>query len=365
MWISKIVMTILAIFFAAGAIDSMLGNRFGLGEPFLKAFRMMGSLALGILGLYSLAPAAAQGIGTLVQPLAQATGIDPSAFPALIFPVDLGGFTIATAIAHDAQMGLFFGAVAASIFGATVGYNIPLASGLVKPEHNAELALGMLCGLITTPVGIYLAGILTGLPALALAINMLPMALLGGILCVALLRAPTTTARLFAKFGRLMNILGTAGIVLQMLRTLTGWDPIPAMAPLPQSMSLIATITFSVTGGMMLLHVVQRYLPRQLDSLGKRVGLDGKSISGLLISTVTTLVVYSSYDEYPSRGRVLCAAFGASGAFLLGGQMSVVSTLAPDMIPAYFLAKGISGVLAVSLAVLLYKRETRRIAQRG
>ncbi len=46
----------MAIFAILGAIDRVLGNRFGLGKPFEEGILAMGSLALAMIGIITLAP---------------------------------------------------------------------------------------------------------------------------------------------------------------------------------------------------------------------------------------------------------------------------------------------------------------------
>lgn len=56
MSINEVIVWILMICMALGAIDRAIGNRFGLGEKFEDGFNAMGPLALSMVGVY--APAA-------------------------------------------------------------------------------------------------------------------------------------------------------------------------------------------------------------------------------------------------------------------------------------------------------------------
>ena len=60
MSINEIIVYLMVLFMALGAIDRILGNRFGLGEKFEEGIMAMGSLALAMIGIICLAPVLAQ-----------------------------------------------------------------------------------------------------------------------------------------------------------------------------------------------------------------------------------------------------------------------------------------------------------------
>ena len=83
MSINEIIIYIMAVFMALGAIDRMIGNRFGLGEKFEEGILAMGSLALSMIGIISLAPVLARLLRPVVVPLFALVGADPAVFAAL------------------------------------------------------------------------------------------------------------------------------------------------------------------------------------------------------------------------------------------------------------------------------------------
>lgn len=359
MLLSSALLTIIGACFALGAVDSLIGGKLRLGPVFIETFRKMGSVALGVMGLYSLAPAAAPVVSALFAPLAAALGMEPAAFPALLFPVDMGGWGLCTGMAEDARLGSFFGAVAASIFGATVGYCIPVSSSLIDKTYHADLALGTLCGLVMIPFALFAGGLAAGFEAKVLLWNLLPTLVLSVLLSIGLLRKPALMTAIFTWFGRIMSGVGLICIVLQALRALDVWTPLPALAPLGDASAVVVRITITMSGAMVLVELLRRAFRKPMDALGKKTGTDSGTVAGLLVGTVSALIVYSSFDQYPSRGRVLLAAFCASGAFMLGGQLSVVSSWAPDMVASFLISKCVAGALALPLALLLQMRREK------
>lgn len=70
MSINQIIINIMVVFMALGAIDRILGNKYGFGEQFEEGFNAMGSLSLAMVGVVSLAPV----LATLLKPIIS-TGI--------------------------------------------------------------------------------------------------------------------------------------------------------------------------------------------------------------------------------------------------------------------------------------------------
>lgn len=90
MSINDIVMIIIAFFLVLGAADKALGNRMGLGAAFSEGIMAMGSLALVMVGIVSLAPVLANILIPIISPLYEAIGADPASFANTILAVDMG-----------------------------------------------------------------------------------------------------------------------------------------------------------------------------------------------------------------------------------------------------------------------------------
>ena len=85
-----IVMWIMASGALLGAVDKVLGNRFGLGDEFKKGYETMGPLTMGMVGIVCLTPLIQKGINSTIAPLFTAIGVD-SAFLGAILANDMGG----------------------------------------------------------------------------------------------------------------------------------------------------------------------------------------------------------------------------------------------------------------------------------
>ncbi len=95
MSINEIIVYIMVGFMVLGAIDKIIGNKFGLGEQFEEGIMAMGSLALAMVGVVSLAPVLANILEPVVVPLYSALGADPSMFATTLLANDMGGYPLA------------------------------------------------------------------------------------------------------------------------------------------------------------------------------------------------------------------------------------------------------------------------------
>ena len=125
MSINESIVYLMVVFMALGAVDSILGNRFGLGEKFEEGIMAMGSLALAMIGIICLAPVLANLLRPVVVPLYQALGADPAMFAGTLLANDMGGAPLAQELALTQEAGQFGGLIVGSMLGPTIVFTIP------------------------------------------------------------------------------------------------------------------------------------------------------------------------------------------------------------------------------------------------
>ena len=65
----EILIAVMAAFAALGALDRILGNRLGIGKEFEEGILAMGSLAIAMIGVITLAPVLAAVLKPVVVPV--------------------------------------------------------------------------------------------------------------------------------------------------------------------------------------------------------------------------------------------------------------------------------------------------------
>ena len=103
MSIDVIIIYIMVIFMIIGGIDKCLGNKFGYGEKFEEGIMAMGSLAVAMVGIISLAPVLANVLKPVIEPIYTMLGADPSMFATTLLANDMGGAPLALSMAKDPQ----------------------------------------------------------------------------------------------------------------------------------------------------------------------------------------------------------------------------------------------------------------------
>ena len=148
MSINDIILWLMAVFVLLGGIDRILGNRFGLGEPFEEGITAMGALALAMLGILCLAPVLAGLLRPVVVPLYSLLGADPAMFAGTILANDMGGAPLAMELAQTKEAGQFGGLIVGAMLGPTIVFTIPVGLGIIQAEDRPFLAKGVLAATV-------------------------------------------------------------------------------------------------------------------------------------------------------------------------------------------------------------------------
>ena len=356
--INRIVVWGIGIFFALGAADYLLGGKMGLGRTFEKTLHKMGLILMGVMGVYSLAPVLAQFVTPVVTPLAGALGLDPSVFPAMLFPIDMGGYQLAMDAAKDADMGLASAVLTSSICGATVGYTITVAVTVVDKKHHGALAKGILSGMVGVPVGCLAGALMCGVNPMTALYNTLPLCVLAALLAWGLFKKPELMTRLFVIFGRILSCMAIVGLTLQALQHLLKIEILPGMADIGSGLKLVATIIFSMTGAMCLMEVLKKVLRKPLHRCAVWMGINDNAVAGMLASLVSVTLAFTQAEDMDERGLIVVCAVCATVAHVIGGQFGVVAELAPQLITPFVAGKFIAGAAGVAVALLLTRKKT-------
>ena len=132
----EILIAIMAGFALLGAVDRIFGNRWGLGKEFEEGILAMGSLALAMVGIVSLAPVLADVLKPVVVPIFGFLGADPAMFAGTILACDMGGGALALEMTDNYDAAMLGGVLNGSMLGATLVFTIPVAMGKIAAGHG-------------------------------------------------------------------------------------------------------------------------------------------------------------------------------------------------------------------------------------
>ena len=354
---SEILLFIMALFAVVGAVDRILGDRLGLGKEFEDGITAMGSLALAMLGIICLAPVLASLLRPVVVPVFRLLGADPAMFAGSILASDMGGGSLAMELTDDPQAALFGGVLCGSMLGATVVFTIPVAMGILKEEDRPFLAKGILAGVVTIPLGLFVGGLIAGMPILRILGNLVPIVLIAGLIALGLWRAENAMIKGFAVFGKGIIALITIGLASGIFEAVTGIRLIPGLAPIEEGFQTVGAIAIVLAGAFPLVAVLTKVLRKPLLKLGITLGINETAAAGLVASLANSIATFSLVKDMDSRGKVVNIAFAVSAAFVFGDHMGFTAGFAPQMLPAMIVSKLVGGVSAVLVALMLTKKE--------
>ena len=353
----EILIWIMGIFAILGAVDRIFGNRWGLGKEFEEGILAMGSLALAMVGIVCLAPVLADLLNPVIVPVYSLLGADPAMFAGTILASDMGGGALALEMTADPQAAMLGGVITGSMLGATIVFTIPVAMGILKESDRPAMAKGILCGIVTIPVGVLVGGLVAGFPIGMVLRNLIPIVLIAALIVVGLWKAEEAMVRGFALFGKFVVIVVTVGLASAIVEGLTGYAIIPGLAPISDGFETVGTIAIVLAGAFPLVFVITRLLRRPLMAAGKWLGINDAAAAGLIASLANSIATFGMVKDMNERGKVINIAFAVSAAFVFGDHLGFTAGFAPEMLSAMIAGKLAGGVSAIAVAMLLTKEE--------
>ncbi len=364
-----VLIILVLIFSTLGALDYVLGNKLGIGSEFERAFKLFSAMALSMIGMIVLAPMIAKLLTPVLGFVSKTLGLDPSILPAMLLANDMGGAPLSVQVATDPAMGMFNALVVSSMFGCTVSFTIPFALGLVAKENYRELCFGLLCGVVTIPVGCFVSGLICGIPIIPLLLDLLPLVIFSGLIAVALICAPNACVKVFKVFGFVINALIILGLVMgiynflvqkitpvELFENSIDLPLIPNLDTVESGAMVCLNASIVMTGMFPLVMLISRLLDRPLKAVGSRLGIDEKSSLSIVATLATSATAFGMMDGMNKKGMMVNSAFAVSGAFTFCAHMAFTMAFpgGEDYLLPVIVGKLISGIAALVMAFLLY-----------
>ena len=353
----EILIAVMAVFAALGGLDRIFGNRFGLGEKFEEGILAMGSLALAMVGIISLAPVLAAVLKPVIVPVFSLLGADAAMFAGTILASDMGGGSLAMELTENYEAAMLGGVITGSMLGSTIVFIIPVAMGILPEEDRPAMAKGILCGIVTIPLGVIVSGFAAGFGIGLVLRNVLPIVLIGALIALGLWRAEKAMIRGFAAFGKGVIAVITLGLIGAVVRELTGFELIAGLAPISEGFEVVGEIAIVLAGAFPLVYVVTKVLRKPLMKLGKSIGINETAAAGLVAATANAIATFGLVRDMDNRGKIVNIAFCVSGAFVFGDHLGFTAGFAPEMLVPVILGKLVGGVSAVAVALWVTGRE--------
>ena len=368
--INSVIMLIMMIFMVVGAVDKIMGNRFGYGEEFENGFNAIGPLALSMAGVVAAAPVLAKILGPIITPIYTAIGADASMFATTLLACDMGGYPLAMQLASDQAIGSFAGLILGTMMGPTIVFTIPVALGIISKEDRSYLGAGVLAGMITIPLGCIVGGLAMSamtdykLSIGTILINLVPVIVIAALIILGLWFAPAKMISGFNVFGTGVTIVITALTAIAVFEQITGimfplFDVMATPAadtgttPLNDGLLVCGQIGIVLIGAFPMVKWITKTFGGALSKVGGALGINDKASAGMVANLANNIAMFNIMGEMDPKGKLLNVAFAVSAAFVFGDHLGFTAGVDQSMVTPVIIGKLVAGITAVIVANLL------------
>ena len=370
--IGKVVVYIIMACAVAGAVASIVKENSELGNEFVEGINSVGPIFLPVAGIMAAAPFITAFVSSVFGPLFQAVGADPAMAATTFIAVDMGGYQLAEALAHTKEswiMAMTTGYMA----GATIVFSIPVGLKMIQKKDQKYLALGVMSGILTIPVGVLVSSVVMALtkPYIRDMIstdsaatyqllmsygdifrNLIPLIIICIIIAVGLLFKPDAMIRGFIIFGRIMD--SALKLVLVLLA-----DQIDQVRALEVS----GAIAMMLCGAFPMVYLIKKYLNKPLNAIGKKCGLSTDATTGILAGAANILALFAMIKDMKAEDKVKTIGFGVCGAFLIGDHLAFTANFQPNLILPILCGKLVAGICAVAIATKIAVPKAKKLEE--
>ncbi len=219
------------------------------------------------------------------------------------------------------------------------------------------MAQGILCGIVTIPVGVLAGGLAAGFPVRMILSNLVPIVIIAALIALGLWKAEAAMVRGFTVFGKAVVAVVTVGLAAGIVEALTGIRVIPGMDPIENAFSTVGEIAIVLAGAFPLVAVLTRLLRRPLTAVGRKLGINETAAAGLIASLANSIATFGMVKDMNRRGKVVNIAFAVSAAFVFGDHLGFTAGFAPEMLPAMIVGKLVGGISAVAVALWITRKD--------
>ena len=380
--INSVIMMIMMIFMLVGAIDKIIGNKFGYGEKFEEGFNAIGPLALSMAGVVAAAPVLSTVLGPIITPIYTAIGADASMFATTLLACDMGGYPLAMELASNETFGNFAGLILGTMMGPTIVFTIPVALGIISKDDRSYLGAGVLAGMITIPIGCIVGGLAMSamteykLTFMQIIINLVPVIVIAALIVIGLWFAPGPMIKGFNVFGAGVTIVITAFTAIAVFQQITGImfplfdvmstvDPESGLTPLNSGLLTCGQIGIVLIGAFPMVKFITDTFGGALSKAGGALGMNEQGSAGLVATLANNIAMFNIMGEMNPKGKLLNVAFSVSAAFVFGDHLGFTAGVNQAMVTPVIVGKLVAGVTAIIVANILAPKLLSKIENAG
>ena len=353
----NIFILIMLAFSCLGLLDKLLGARWGFAPSFDRGLSTMGSMAMAIVGVCCVGVEFIQRNTDAILKMTESMPFDASFLIGCILAPDMGGYFIAEQLSSSRDVLILNGIILASVLGQTITFQIPVFLESVDREDHPAVIKGFIVGIIMAPVGVLIAGILLKMEIGLLMVHFVPLLIICLLLAAGLIKFPGRLIRVFAVFARgiqwIIGITFFFTIIGVFVPSLAYTD----MESVHEAVTILFKCAIIIGGSLVLSEIILKLFRARLQKLAIRIGINEVSIISFLMNFSTSLAILPLYPKMDEKGKMMNAAFGVSGAYVLGGQFAFISSVSDGYtVTVFMVSKVLCGVLSAFVMSRIYDR---------
>lgn len=367
-----------------GALAAIKNDESGLGREFIEGIYSIGPIFLPVAGIMAATPYLSAIVRTVFGPAFNAIGADPAIAATTFIAVDMGGYQLAEALAVSKE-GWIMAMVTGYMAGATIVFSIPVGLAMLEKKDHKYMALGIMSGILTVPVGVFVTSAILSLTnatvrgaistdaeatyRLALSfgqigLNLIPLIIICMLIALGLWLIPDKMVKGFIWFGKIMDTGIKLVLVFSIVEYFTGfftkvfggWGFNPIIADAAdqfRALEIAGYIGIMLAGAFPMVYIIKKYLAKPLEALGKKFGFSSIGSAGILAGSANILALFRIIKDMPAADKVKTIAFGVCSAFVIGDHLAFTANFQPTIILPVMLGKISAGILAVFIATRL------------
>ena len=213
-----------------------------------------------------------------------------------------------------------------------------------------------MCGIITIPFGCFIAGLMVKLPVIPLLINTVPLIIFSALISWGLLKFPDICVKIFMILGNIIKIIITIGLVVGILKFLTGIEVIEGLTSFEEAGLVVLNAMAILTGAFPLVYILSKVLSKPLTAIGKKLHINEASAMGILATLASNITTFDTMKDMDDKGVVINSAFAVPAAFVFADHLAFTLAFNQDYLFPVIAGKLLSGILAIVLALFIYNK---------
>ncbi|MCA1021081.1 ethanolamine utilization protein EutH [Halobacillus litoralis] len=392
--IGNVVIYIIMICAVIGAIASIKNSEDGIGGQFMEGVHSIGHIFVPAAGIMASIPYLSWFIDRVFGPLFERIGADPAIAATTILASDMGGYQLAQAL-QESYEGWIMALIVGFMAGATIVFSIPMGLAMLDKRDHKYMALGIMSGLLTIPIGAFISSVLITLTDskvreivstntastyeftlsyMKMFLNLTPLLIFVLALAAGLYFFSDQMIQGFMWFGRLLDAAIKLVLVFSIVEVFTGvfsnvfgtWGFDPIMADADDQFRALETagyIGIMLAGAFPMVYLLQKYAARPLEAIGKKMGLSSVGSAGLVATAANILAMFKLIREMPPKDKVINISFAVCAAFLLGDHLSFTANFQPTLILPIIVGKLTAGIIGIGFAYWLSVPKARELEE--